>query len=76
MALCEVAYADALLPLFDAVEVVRSQWEFVDEKVYGVVDRVSAHAEYYTVCEPQVMETLPLRPTSLPAPWDPTLTSP
>ena len=33
MALCEVAYADTLLPLLDDVAVLKNEWQFVDEKL-------------------------------------------
>lgn len=56
--LCETAYADALLPLFDDASVVHNQWEYIDEKVYGVVDRVSAYRDHYSICVPHVKEIL------------------
>ena len=58
MALLELAYADALLPLIDATPVLRSEWQAVDEKVYGVVARISSHRAHYKVCEPHVKEIL------------------
>ena len=58
MALCEVAYADALLPLFDEVETCQSDWALVDEKVFGVVKRVSVHRAYYEAAEDHVKNIL------------------
>ena len=49
MALCEVVYADVLLELFNETSVLKAQWQFIDEKVYGVVGRVSYHSAHYTV---------------------------
>jgi hypothetical protein len=38
----QVAYHDALLPLFDAVIVANSEWHFVDEKLEGLISQVGA----------------------------------
>ena len=58
MALCEVAYSDVLLELFHETAVLKPQWLFVDEKVYGAVGRVAFHRAHYDVCEPRVKEIL------------------
>ena len=58
MALCEVAYADVLLELFDETAVLKPCWQFVNEKVYGVVARVAYHRAHYTACVAEVKQLL------------------
>ena len=58
MALCEVAYADVLVELFDEAAVLKSQWQWVSEQIFGVVSRVAQHREHYALCEPRVKEVL------------------
>ena len=58
MALCEVAYTDVLLELFSETVVLKPQWNFVDEKVGGVVEQVALHRAHYAVCEPIVKQVL------------------
>ena len=59
LALIEVAYADVLLPLLDTVEVLRAEWQFVDEKVAGIVAQAATHAASYEVCEAFLSEMHP-----------------
>ena len=59
LALMEVAYADVLLPLLDTVEVLRAEWQFVDEKVAGIVAQAATHAASYEVCEAFLSEMHP-----------------
>ena len=47
MALCEVMYADVLLPLFDTVVVLKKEWQHVNERVSGIVAQVSEHRKHY-----------------------------
>lgn len=47
MALCEVAYADVLLPLLDTVVVISAEWQYVDEKVYGIIAKIVSYTVYY-----------------------------
>jgi hypothetical protein len=55
VALCEVAYADVLMPqCLDTVGVVKSQWGYVDEKVRGLMHEVTALCEHYTTCIPHL----------------------
>ena len=42
MAFCEVLYADVLLPQLDTVCVARDEWQFVNEKVCGIVHQARA----------------------------------
>eukprot|EP00966_Prymnesium_polylepis_P007983 183697-Prymnesium_polylepis.1 len=58
MALCEVAYTNAMLELFNETAVLGQQWQFVDEKVFGVVGRVVYHRAHYAACEPAVKEII------------------
>ena len=58
IALCEVAYADVLLELFNESSVLKPQWQFVDEKVYGVVARVAYHRTHYASIENEVKAIL------------------
>ena len=58
MALCEVVYNDVLLPLIDDVAVLRSEWQFVDEKVSGIIAQIVEHRARYTTCEKHLKEIL------------------
>jgi hypothetical protein len=51
MALCEIAYADALLPLLDEAAVAKSEWGVVDEKLEGIVGQITLHVAHYALCE-------------------------
>ena len=44
IALCEVAYADVLLPLLDTMVVLKDEWGYADEKVYGIIAQVIPHS--------------------------------
>ncbi len=58
MALAEVVYTDVLVELFSGVAVLRPQWQFLNEKVYGVIGRITSFREHYALCEPGVKEIL------------------
>ena len=58
MALAEVIYADVLVELFAKVPTLKAQWQFLEEKVYGVVGRMVSYNAHYTVCEPHVKDIL------------------
>jgi len=47
IALCEVAHHDGLLPLIDSVAVLRSEWQYVGERVGGILRQVCAHREHH-----------------------------
>ena len=44
--------------MFDGVAVVKSQWEYIDEKLFGVVERVAGYRAHYAICEKQIGEIL------------------
>ena len=50
MALCEVCYADALIPLLDDIVVLHSEWQRVIEKVGGIVSLVVLYRSHYHTC--------------------------
>jgi len=58
MALFEVAYADVLLPLLDTMEVLKAEWQVVDEKLYGLSAQIVTHAPHYQICRPQLKRIL------------------
>jgi len=47
IALCEVAYHDVLLPLIDSMAVLRSEWQYVGERVGGILRQVCAHRAHH-----------------------------
>ena len=57
VALAEVIYADVLVELFAKVPTLKAQWQFLEEKVYGVVGRMVSY-NAHTVCEPHVKDIL------------------
>lgn len=58
MAFCEIAYADAMLPLLDTVVELKPQWRDVNEKVRGIVRQVASLRAHYNICEQHVKEIL------------------
>ena len=58
IAFCEVAYHDVLLPLLDTVCVVRGEWQYVDEKVAGIVAQLVTHRRHYDFIQTHLKEIL------------------
>lgn len=58
LALCEVVYNDVLLPFLDTVVVLKAEWQYVDEKVYGIIAQVKTMAGYYNACKPHLSQIL------------------
>ena len=58
VAMCEVAYNDVLLPLLDTVCVLHGAWQYVDEKVAGILSQVVTLRRHYAVIKVHVKEVL------------------
>ena len=54
MALIEVAYLDALLPMLDEVSVARPTWARVGEMLKGQASQIVSHAAHHKACEPHL----------------------
>ena len=58
IALCEVVYADVLLPLLDTAVVCRSELGYVDEKVAGIVAQLVTLRAHHDFIEQHILEIL------------------
>jgi len=58
IALCEVVYADVLLPLLDTAVVCRSELGYVDEKVAGIVAQLVTLRSHHDFIEQHILEIL------------------
>lgn len=77
IALCEVAYHDVLLPLIDSMAVLRSEWQYVGERVGGILRQVGAldsHTAPHTLLHPHNLSnphSHTLAPSPCPQPLPP-----
>ena len=40
------------------VMVAKSEWQYIDEKVYGIVAQIATHCTHYSLCEQHLVEIL------------------